>query len=44
MDYECYNWKKLDPDSPETKTLVDEYLSWEGDFGGKKVNQGKIFK
>ncbi|XP_014783693.1 elongation factor 1-gamma [Octopus bimaculoides] len=44
VDYDCYNWKKLDPDSPETKTLVDEYLSWEGNFGGKKVNQGKIFK
>jgi elongation factor 1-gamma len=44
IDYESYNWRKLDPDSAETKKLVDEYFAWEGDFGGKKFNQGKIFK
>ena len=44
IDYESYSWKKLDPNTEETKTLVEEYLSWEGNFGGKKVNQGKIFK
>lgn len=44
IDYESYSWKKLDPDSEETKKLVDEYFAWEGDFGGKKFNQGKIFK
>lgn len=44
VDYESYDWKKLDPNSPETKTLVDEYFKWEGAFGGKKFNQGKIFK
>jgi len=44
VDYESYSWKKLDPDSEETKKMVDEYLRWEGDFGGKKFNQGKIFK
>lgn len=44
VDYESYEWKKLDPNSPETKTLVDEYFKWEGKFGGKKFNQGKIFK
>lgn len=44
VDYESYEWKKLDPNSEETKTLVKEYFTWEGDFGGKKVNQGKIFK
>ncbi|KAH6946626.1 hypothetical protein HPB50_014228 [Hyalomma asiaticum] len=43
-DYESYDWKKLDPDAPETKKLVDEYLKWDGDFNGKKFNQGKIFK
>ncbi|XP_014665057.1 PREDICTED: elongation factor 1-gamma-like [Priapulus caudatus] len=43
-DYESYTWKKLDADSPETKKMVDEYFAWEGDFDGKKFNQGKIFK
>ncbi|XP_064466518.1 elongation factor 1-gamma-like [Ornithodoros turicata] len=44
IDYESYDWKKLSPDAPETKKLVDEYFKWEGEFGGKKFNQGKIFK
>jgi elongation factor 1-gamma len=44
IDYESYEWKKLDPNSEETKKTVNEYLLWEGDFGGKKFNQGKIFK
>lgn len=43
-DYESYMWKKLDPKDPTTKTMVNEYLAWEGQFGGKKFNQGKIFK
>jgi len=43
-DYESYEWKKLDANSDETKTLVQEYFAWEGNFGGKKFNQGKIFK
>jgi len=43
-DFESYEWKKLDPNSEETKKIVSEYLLWEGDFGGKKFNQGKIFK
>lgn len=44
IDYESYSWKQLDPNSEETKKIVNEYLAWEGDFGGKKFNQGKIFK
>jgi elongation factor 1-gamma len=44
IDYESYTWTKLDPNSPDTKKRVDEYLAWEGDFDGKKFNQGKIFK
>lgn len=44
VDYESYTWKNLDPASEETKKLVNEYWLWEGDFGGKKFNQGKIFK
>lgn len=44
VDYESYEWTKLDPNSEEAKTLVKEYFLWEGEFGGKKFNQGKIFK
>jgi elongation factor 1-gamma len=44
VDYESYEWKKLDPKSEETKKIVNEYWLWEGDFGGKSFNQGKIFK
>merc|ERR1712168_1527365 len=45
VDYESYDWKKLDPDSEETKKLVDTYFKWVGeDSKGRKFNQGKIFK
>lgn len=45
IDYESYDWKKLDPKSPETKKLVTQYFSWTGtDKQGRKFNQGKIFK
>jgi elongation factor 1-gamma len=44
-DYDVYAWKKLDPDSPETKNLVAQYFSWTGtDKDGRPFNQGKIFK
>jgi len=45
VDYEVYDWKKLDPTSQTTKDLVAQYLSWTGtDKKGRKFNQGKIFK
>lgn len=45
IDYETYDWKKLDPKSEETKKLVTNYFSWTGtDKEGRKFNQGKIFK
>nr|KAF6438071.1 hypothetical protein HJG59_008760 [Molossus molossus] len=46
VDYESYTWRKLDPVSEETRTLVREYFCWEGAFQhvGKAFNQGKIFK
>lgn len=45
VDYEVYDWKKLDPKSEETKKLVANYFAWEGtDKNGRKFNQGKIFK
>ncbi|XP_072391362.1 elongation factor 1-gamma [Diabrotica undecimpunctata] len=45
VDYESYEWKKLDAKSEETKKLVEQYFSWTGtDKQGRKFNQGKIFK
>jgi elongation factor 1-gamma len=43
-DYESYTWRKVDANSNEAQTLIREYFAWEGQFGGKKFNQGKIFK
>lgn len=44
VDFESYDWKKLDPNDAKTKTLVKEYFMQEGTFDGKSFNQGKIFK
>lgn len=45
VDYEVYDWKKLDAKSEETKKLVAQYFAWSGtDKAGRKFNQGKIFK
>lgn len=45
IDYEVYDWKKLDPKSEETKKMVEHYFSWTGtDSKGRKFKDGKIFK
>jgi len=46
IDYDVYDWKKLDPKDEANKQLINDYFMWEGKFGGKsqKFNQGKIFK
>ncbi|KAI6187051.1 Elongation factor 1 gamma [Aphelenchoides besseyi] len=44
VDYESYNWTKLDPNSEDTKKKVNAYLAWEGFDNPKPFNQGKIFK
>lgn len=45
IDYESYNWTKLEPSSEKTKELVNQYFFWSGtDKDGRKFNQGKIFK
>jgi len=45
IDYNSYEWKKLDADSAETKEMVNNYFCWTGnDSTGRKFNQGKIFK
>lgn len=44
IDAPSYTFTKLDPDSEEDKKTIDKFLLWEGDFGGKTVADGKIFK
>ncbi|EDV29830.1 Elongation factor 1-gamma [Trichoplax sp. H2] len=44
IDAPSYEFVKLDVDKSDDKKLINEYLLWEGDFGGRKFNQGKIFK
>ncbi|XP_054260176.1 elongation factor 1-gamma-like [Macrosteles quadrilineatus] len=45
IDFESYDWKKLDATSADTKQLVQQYFSWTGkDKAGREFNQGKIFK
>lgn len=46
VDYESYDWKKLDPKSEETKKLVELFFKQEenSEYKGKKLNDGKIFK
>jgi len=47
-DFESYNWTKLNPQAnPADKQLVEDFNLWEGEFGGRKLNQtdsGKTFK
>ncbi|KAI1302352.1 Elongation factor 1-gamma [Halotydeus destructor] len=44
VDYDSYNWRKLDFGSDEVKQLVKQYFTYEGEFKGLKFNQGKCFK
>lgn len=46
VDYESYDWKKLDPKADETKQLVDMFFKQSEDlvYKGKKYADGKIFK
>lgn len=44
VDAVSYAFTKLDPDKEQDKATVNKFFSWEGDFGGKKVADGKVFK
>lgn len=43
-DYESYTWTRMDLDDPKQVELFNDYLAWDGELGGKVVNQGKTFK
>jgi len=40
-DSELYDWVRVED---KDKEKVNAFLAWEGDFGGRVFNQGKIFK
>jgi len=40
-DSELYDWVRA---TEADKEKINAFLAWEGDFGGRKFNQGKIFK
>merc|ERR1712038_514021 len=44
VDYDTYDWKKLDVSSDADKKKIQEYFAWEGDFDGKKFQDAKVFK
>ena len=43
-DAPSYDFTKLNPDSDEDRATIDKFLLWEGDFGGRAVADGKVFK
>jgi len=40
-DSELYDWVRAEE---KDKEKINAFLAWEGDFGGRTFNQGKIFK
>jgi len=42
VDYDTYDWKKLDVDNEEDKKTITQYMAWEG--FDKKYQDGKVFK
>jgi len=43
-DTELHTWTKLDPSDASVKKTIGEYWNWEGDFEGRKFEQGKVYK
>jgi len=43
-DVELYTWRKADTNDNATRELIGDYFAWDGPMGGKRFNQGKIFK
>ncbi|XP_071833687.1 elongation factor 1-gamma-like [Apostichopus japonicus] len=43
-EYDLYDWRKLNVDDAADKKLVEEYFIMKGDFGGKKLYDGEVFK
>jgi len=44
VDYDTYEWSKLDTDNAADRKKIQEYFAWEGDFDGKKFQDAKVYK
>uniref|UniRef100_H2ZJ30 Elongation factor 1-gamma n=1 Tax=Ciona savignyi TaxID=51511 RepID=H2ZJ30_CIOSA len=44
IDYESFEWTKLEYNDNATQKMIKEFWAWEGDFDGRKFNSGKIYK
>jgi len=45
VDYDGYDWKKIDTSTDEGKSMVQTYFSWEGpELNGREVADGKVYK
>lgn len=44
IDYESYEWRKMNVDDENERKLANQIFSWEGEIKGKKFVDGKIFK
>ena len=44
IDAPSYKFDRLDPENPQDKETINKYFLWEGDFDGRDVLDGKVFK
>jgi elongation factor 1-gamma len=44
VDAEGYTWRQVNPSDEKDKKLVNAFLLWEGDFNGKELYTGEVFK
>lgn len=44
VDYDTYDWTKLNVDNEADRKKITEYFAWEGHFEGKKFQDAKVFK
>jgi len=43
-DFDSYTFVKVDHNDGKVKADIADYFAWEGDFGGKKFADAKVFK
>jgi len=43
-DHVHYNWRQANLSDPAEKALFEDFLAWDGSFGGRPYNCGKVFK
>lgn len=43
-DYECYTWKKIELDDPESKKIIADYFARGDECQGKPVAESLVYK